>query len=81
MDNIKDIVHDVIGQIASKQQDPHNKLERILDNILEKKDLPHVKLLGEKDGIVMILVDSPAWLFHLKLRKNRILKRLLLYKN
>jgi hypothetical protein len=46
MDDIKNILKDVIGNIANKQPDVHNKIERIWSNLLNEKELKHTKILG-----------------------------------
>ena len=76
MDNIKDIVKGVIGQMALKQPTPSEKIERILKNILDQQELKHIKFVGEKEGQLSISVDSPAWLYQMNTKKNRILDQL-----
>ena len=76
MDNIKDIVNQVIKKISIKQPIDQSKIDRIWQNILSKQELKHTKLIGVKDGRISINVDSPAWVYQLKIKKNKILGRL-----
>lgn len=76
MDNIKDILNQVVGQLAGRQRIPSEKVERILQNILEKQELKHIKFVGQKEGNFLIHVDSPTWLYQMNMKKNRILERL-----
>ena len=76
MDNIKDIVHQVIGKIAERTPQPQEKIDRIWQNILEKQELKHTQLSGIKDGQLFVNVDSPAWLFQMNIRKAKIIERL-----
>ena len=76
MDNIKDIINQVIGQIAEKQPNNQSKLERIWLNVLEAKELEHTRLVGLKNGWISAYVDSPAWLYQMKIRRGKIVERL-----
>ena len=76
MDNIKDVVYQVVGKMSLRQPQTPEKVERILKNILNDKELEHVSLAGEKNGHLFIHVDSPAWLYQMNIKKNKILERL-----
>lgn len=80
MDSIKDIIPRVVeNMVRSRDQrtgDP-GALEKAWQDILEKPELKHTKLVGPRDGNLLVLVDSPAWLYHLRMRKAKILKQLL----
>jgi len=77
MDNIKDVIHSVIGKLASKQIDQGGKLERIWENILEKEDIKHTRILGMNQGKVLVVVDSPAWMYQMRMKKTRLLQKLI----
>jgi len=76
VDNIKDIINQVIGKISSNKFESDEKIERVWRNILEEVELSHTKLDGIKDGKLSVCVDSSAWLYQMKMKKNRILERL-----
>lgn len=76
MDNIRNIITKVIGNIAEKNPDTHDKVERIWQNLLNPQELQHTKLVGIKDGVLRVHVDSPAWLYQMKLRQFKILEQL-----
>jgi len=76
MDDIKDIISKVIGDIAEKNPCSYDKVERIWQNLLNKQELKHTKLMGVKDETLLVRVDSPVWLYQMRMRKLRILKRL-----
>ncbi len=76
MDNIEDIVKTVIGNIANQSPDIHNKVERIWKNVTNEKERKHVKVIGVKEGGLFVCVDSPAWLYQIRIRQSRILKQL-----
>lgn len=76
MDRIKDIVGQVIEKIAEKKAAGHKRIDQVWQNILEKKDLQHTCLVGIKEGKLLVAVDSPAWLFQMNIKKQRILERL-----
>lgn len=72
-EEIKDIVGKVIGEIAAKgptkKQDIQNRWERLLD----KKELKHTKIFEIKNDTLVVLVDSPVWLYQCNLKKKRLL--------
>ncbi len=76
MDNIEDIVKSVIGQMAEKKLEDYQKIDRLWMNILNDSEQKHTKILGIKDGMVSVVVDSPAWLYQMNIKKNNILKEL-----
>ncbi len=76
MDNIKDIVNTVIGNMASQNPDEHNKAERIWENLLNEKELRHTKVIGIKEDTLFVCVDSPAWMYQMRIRQMSILKQL-----
>ena len=76
VDNIKNILNTVIGNIANRNPDIHNKIERIWENLLNEKELRHTKILGIKEEGLLVCVDSPAWLYQMRIRQTKILKQL-----
>ncbi|MCK5260246.1 MAG: DUF721 domain-containing protein [Candidatus Omnitrophica bacterium] len=76
MDDIKNIVNAVIGNIAEHNPDTHNKVERIWANLLNEKELKHTKIIGVKEEGLLVCVDSPAWLYQMRIRQTKILKQL-----
>jgi len=76
MDNIKGIVNKVIGDIADKSPNTDEKLHRIWQNLMSKQELKHTKIDGTKDGVLFVCVDSPAWLFQMRIKQSKILRQL-----
>lgn len=76
MDNIKDVICKVIGGIADRSPDQHNKIDRIWRNLLTEQELKHVKLMGVKEGTLLVFIDSPAWMYQMRIRQTKILKQL-----
>jgi hypothetical protein len=76
MDNIKDVINKVIGGIAGKSPDAHNKINRIWLNLLTEQELKHTKLMGVNEGTLSVSVDSPAWMYQMRIRQTKILKQL-----
>lgn len=75
MDNIKDIVRQVFEKMVQGQAGPQDKLERIWLSILREGEEKHLKLLGLKNDTLFVDVDSPAWLFQMRIRKKKILEK------
>ncbi|MCA9407799.1 MAG: DUF721 domain-containing protein [Candidatus Omnitrophica bacterium] len=76
MDNIKDIIKSVIEDISYKKGDGTNPIEVAWKEVLNGKEVEHTKIIGEKDKFLSIYVDTPAWLYQMKIKKNTILKKL-----
>jgi hypothetical protein len=76
MDSIKNIINTVIGNIAEHNPDKHDKVERIWANVLNEKELKHTKIIGIKEDGLLVCVDSPAWLYQMRIRQTKILKQL-----
>ena len=76
MDDIKNIINTVIGNIANQTPDTHNKIERIWANLLNEKELKHTKIIGVKENGLLVCVDSPAWLYQMRIRQTKILQQL-----
>lgn len=76
MDSIKDIIPRVVEKMACQRAGAHGALERVWGNIFERQELKHMKLVGPRAGTIMVVVDSPARLYHLRMRKTKILKQL-----
>ncbi len=76
MEQIKDIISQVIANISSGRPEVHNKIQRIWQNILDKKALQHTAIVGLHKGQLVIHVDSPAWLFQMNFQKRKVLEKL-----
>lgn len=76
MDNIKDVVNKVIGGIAQKNPASNEKIQRIWENLLTKHELKHTKITGLDKNTLSINVDSPAWLYEMRTKQHKILKKI-----
>ena len=76
MEQIKDIISQVIANISSGRPEVHNKIQRIWQNIVDKKALGHTAIVGLQKGQLVIHVDSPAWLFQMNFQKRKVLEKL-----
>jgi len=76
MDNMKDIITDVIGKLSQRQSFNNDKIQRLWCNILNTQEVQHTQLMGIKEGILSVNVDSPAWLYQMNIKRSKILERL-----
>ena len=76
MKSIQDIIPQVIEQLSLRQPDRQMKIQRIWQNIVEKKMAAHCALADFTNGVLTVCVDSSAWLFQMNLNKKKILDRL-----
>ncbi len=76
MDSIKDIIPQVIEKMARQRGGEQGALEQAWQGILGEQELKHVRLGGQRNGNLLVSVDSPARLYHLRMRKSKILRQL-----
>ena len=76
MEQIKEIVNKVIEKLASDKTASIQQEWRALQEIVGKKFIKHTMIEGLRDGKLFIRVDSPVLLFHLNLKRSRILEKL-----
>ena len=76
MDNIKQIIEKVVDHIATNKKETQIYLQEMWLDILDKPELEHTQIIGEKEGVLSVLVDSPAWLYQMNIRKKIILEKI-----
>ncbi len=76
MDNMKDIVSSVIGKLSLGQVYDHDKLQNLWGNMLNNLEKQHTKIIGLNEGNLTVHVDSPAWLYQMKIKRVMLTKRL-----
>lgn len=76
MDSIKDVIKNVIGNIAQKNSVFANNIEEAFKSILKKNEAEHCCVSGFKDGDLVIIIDSSTWLYEIKKQQYIILKKL-----
>ena len=76
MEQIKDIVSQVVGNLSQRGPQQEEKLQRFWQSVMKGKAAKHTSIFGLKEGVLRISVDSPAWVFQLNLHKKKILKEL-----
>ena len=78
MDSLKHIVEDVLKDIKEKEASvkDRNALP-ILEKILNKKQIKHIRVHSFKKGVLKIEADSTSMIFYLNLKKKTIIKELI----
>ena len=76
MEEIKNIIPTVVKTLSGREPQKETKLQRVWDNLFDGKIKRHTKIFGIKEGKMIVYVDSPAWMFHLNLKKNKIVKEI-----
>ena len=76
MDNIKNILPDVFRGMLDRKPLGQEKIDRVWSMILQSRDAGHTAIVGIKNGILSINTDTPTWLYHLRLRRKKILESL-----
>jgi len=74
MDTIKATVEDLIKKLEAKsaQEDPRGWVNKFFS----KKELAHLKISYYKEGVLGLSVDSSAWLYHFRLKKETLTEKL-----
>lgn len=73
---IKNVVQAVIGQLTAGTSSGENleAIYRLVVGALTEKEGRHARVSGMSGETVFVTVDSPAWMFQLNLKRQRILK-------
>lgn len=78
METIKDTVQNIIEDLKiKKKRSATGDPEALFKKSLTKAEVRHIKFNYFKRGIVNINVDSSSWLYHLSLRKEKLLAKLM----
>lgn len=72
MDKIKDVVKEVIEKISSKKVEEQIQLQEIWRRAAGA-GVDHTAIGGLRDGVLVIHVDSSAWLYQMNLKKKALL--------
>ena len=62
--------------MSAGRPEMQNKIQRLWQNILDKKVAQHTKIVGLQKGKLVVCVDSPAWLFQMNLQRRKVLEKL-----
>ena len=76
MHNIKDVLNDVIGQLALRRPDASKRIEHAWNKYTDEKEKKHTSLVSLSAGKLIVHVDSPAWLYQMNTKKKTLLERL-----
>ena len=76
MDPLKAIVHRVIENLAAKNPESQDKIQRVWQTLLDGPAIRHNKIVRLTNGKLIVHVDSSAWLYQMNLNKKKILERL-----
>jgi len=76
MEQIKDIISQVVENLAQRNPHSEEKLQRYWESVMKGKAAKHTSIYGLKEGVLKVSADSPAWVFQLNLNKKKILKEI-----
>ena len=76
MDNIKEIIKNVIGDIVDRRANQDDRVIKLWQEILDENNFKGTRIEGLKDDCLYVLVDSPARLYQLKTKQNTLIKQL-----
>ncbi len=77
METIKNIISGVIeGLVTRKTGGLKGDPQVLLEKVLTKKELEHIKVSYFKKGILNVIVDSSSQLYNLNLHKEDLLDRI-----
>ena len=77
MDDIKSTIVAVLKDLETRKDraaavDPAQHFSKVFS----RKELAHIELAYFRKGILAITVDSATWLYHLNLRKQELLRKM-----
>lgn len=77
INQIKDIIPLVINQVSNKISKTQGEIQEIWKGIGDGQVARHSIVVELREQLLIVNVDSSAWLFHLNLKKKNIIKELL----
>ena len=76
MEHIKKTIQGVIEDIKKERRSGAENTFALLRKNLSRQERRHIKCCFLRDGIITVNVDSSAWLYQLRLKKDDFLKKL-----
>lgn len=76
MDNIGDIVKNVIHVILNQNTEQSRQIQNSWNDLLSQKEREHTNFDGMKAGQMNVTVENTTWLYHMKTRKDYLLREI-----
>ena len=76
MDNIKDIVQGVIGKLSHRGVGEGQRIKEAWEKTVSDQEQKHAVINEFSDGMLIVAVDSSAWLYQMNTKKTGILTKL-----
>jgi hypothetical protein len=76
MEDIGDLVKNVIGHICQENTKRSQLILNSWNRLLTLKEQQHTQWEGLRDDAIYVLVENTTWLYHMKTRKDYLLKEL-----
>lgn len=77
MEPIKDTIKQVMKRLKTKKRLARKEdLGTALKKVLTTQEKKHVKFSYFNKGVLALNVDSSSWLYHISLRKEKLINRL-----
>lgn len=74
MDNIEDVVKKVFEEFHQKNPSQRKNVEDTWKRLVSSEEQKHTKLVGVKEGEILVFVDSSAWLYQMRTKQTRLLE-------
>ena len=71
-DDIKNIIKSVIGRLSECQKASPSEIQQVWDSLISEQEKKHAKIHDYHNGLLIIFVDSPAWLYQFNLKKEKL---------
>lgn len=73
---IREIVKKLLKDLKTKQKSEGSAIISLLNQLLTKEEMRHIRVVSFKDGVLKVNVDVPVFLYQLNLKKPLIVDRL-----
>jgi hypothetical protein len=72
MEQIKDTIQTVLGNLKNKTKDgsAQEKTFKAFRKLLTRPERSHIKCIALRSNVLIVNVDSSAWLYQLSLKKS-----------
>jgi len=75
MEDLKSIVHKVIGQMSSNSGGDGHRIEEVWPAVVGERAAAHTRVAGLQKRTLVVYVDSPAWLYQMNLKRLKTLQQ------
>ncbi len=76
METIGSVITQIFSRLSGGQPSLQERIQQAWDTVIDKKIKGHSKIEGFAEGVLLVCVDSSAWLYQLTVEKEDLLRKM-----